>query len=308
MKSEQAKKNDESDINRLMKDITNGSLRKRGGVDYLSDDEEETSARELRDARRRAMRLKLLEDQKLSSLDNPKQIAFLQSVEDREDIIPIFDAVVDEKTDSQVKDHADFVPQSQITEPSESQDDLPMGDEGEKEKSESPRHEAISKESTFEHVRKELAFLAEDSQSGIDFLSDEDESNTDSYTGESQEERLLRLGMVDRVAMKRAAATPSENARVAFTSSDNFAIPELPRRMSMMSNSSSESNTNPNSNTDRIGVKKSKIRSQGGATMSVNYQPRVLKSAESQKASLKKGLKEQRRKQASVLFGTGTFV
>ncbi|KAK2759879.1 hypothetical protein FQN54_002613 [Arachnomyces sp. PD_36] len=81
---------DEKQVSKLLKDITTGALRrKRGAADDLdlSDSDDERLAARRRAKRREfnKMRKALLEDEKIGQIaENPKKLAFLRAIEDRE--------------------------------------------------------------------------------------------------------------------------------------------------------------------------------------------------------------------------------
>lgn len=86
--SEKERAADEQAISKLHKDINNGSLRRKGGADYdLSDSDDDAEARHRAKRRENAkMRKLLFSDEKLSKIaDNPKKMAFLRAIEDRDD-------------------------------------------------------------------------------------------------------------------------------------------------------------------------------------------------------------------------------
>ena len=86
--SEKERAADEQAISKLHKDINNGGLRRKGGADFdLSDSDDDAEARHRAKRREHArMRKLMFSDEKLSKIaDNPKKMAFLRAIEDRED-------------------------------------------------------------------------------------------------------------------------------------------------------------------------------------------------------------------------------
>ena len=86
--SEKERIADEQAISKLHKDINNGGLRRKGGANFdLSDSDDDAEARQRAKRREHArMRKLMFTDEKLSKIaDNPKKMAFLRAIEDRED-------------------------------------------------------------------------------------------------------------------------------------------------------------------------------------------------------------------------------
>ncbi|KAB8342867.1 hypothetical protein FH972_022464 [Carpinus fangiana] len=87
---------DEKRVEKLFKDIANGGLRRKRGADlelWDSDDEDEAAKRRRAMKQREFARMRraLLADEKLGKIaENPKQAAFLQAIEDREDEEEVF--------------------------------------------------------------------------------------------------------------------------------------------------------------------------------------------------------------------------
>ena len=111
---------DEKAVEKLFKDINNGLLRKKRGADFeLSDSDHEAEARQRRKRREFArMRKALLEDAAVGKIaEDPKKLAFIRAIEDREDEedggIDILDATLEspepvstqEVPDSQIENH-----------------------------------------------------------------------------------------------------------------------------------------------------------------------------------------------------------
>ncbi|KIV99544.1 uncharacterized protein PV09_08844 [Verruconis gallopava] len=84
------KAEDEKRIDKLYRDITTGALRRKRGVgfDELSDDSDDEAAerRKRKQLEFQKMRKAMMEDENISKIaDNPKKLAFLKAIEDRED-------------------------------------------------------------------------------------------------------------------------------------------------------------------------------------------------------------------------------
>ncbi|KAL8945994.1 MAG: hypothetical protein Q9222_007549, partial [Ikaeria aurantiellina] len=110
---------DEKAVEKLFKDINNGMLRrKRGGADFdLSDSEDDIEARRRRKRREFAkMRKALLENEKVGKIaEDPKKMAFLRAIEDREDDDDAQDFLVlgDEDTEKPTPESEEIIPDSQ---------------------------------------------------------------------------------------------------------------------------------------------------------------------------------------------------
>ncbi|KAJ5296887.1 uncharacterized protein N7443_007780 [Penicillium atrosanguineum] len=89
LNAEHQRNRDEKDVNKLMRDITTGALRRRRNADDdldLDDSDDERLARRREKQREFAkMRRALLADEKIGALaENPKKAAFFKAIEDRE--------------------------------------------------------------------------------------------------------------------------------------------------------------------------------------------------------------------------------
>lgn len=73
---------DDKHLKELWKGIGNGTLKRGRGLGMLSDEEDEDEEERRRRQRQRALRQRLLDDENLSRLDNPKNLSFLKTVED----------------------------------------------------------------------------------------------------------------------------------------------------------------------------------------------------------------------------------
>lgn len=88
LNSDKERASDEKALEKLFKDINNGMLRRKRGADFdISDSEDDVEARHRRKRREFAkMRKALLESQNVGKIaEDPKKMAFLRAIEDRED-------------------------------------------------------------------------------------------------------------------------------------------------------------------------------------------------------------------------------
>ncbi|KMU74465.1 LOW QUALITY PROTEIN: hypothetical protein CISG_04536 [Coccidioides immitis RMSCC 3703] len=105
LNADHARQRDEGDVNKLLRDITTGSLRrKRGMGDELdlsdSDDERIAARRRAKQREFAKMRKALLADENINKIaEDPKKQAFLKSIEDR-DMDDMFDFLRDEYGES----------------------------------------------------------------------------------------------------------------------------------------------------------------------------------------------------------------
>ena len=120
--SDKERASDEKQVEKLFKDITNGTLRRKRGADYdLSDSDDDLEARRRRKQREfMRMRKALLEDENIGKIGeyrpqsgylkrmltrsaalNPKKLAFLRAIEDRdqEEQFDFLDKAVDPSQD-----------------------------------------------------------------------------------------------------------------------------------------------------------------------------------------------------------------
>lgn len=86
--SDKERASDEKAVDKLFKDINNGMLRRKRGAEFdLSDSEDDAEARRRRKRKEFAkMRKALLENESVGKIaEDPKKMAFLRAIEDRED-------------------------------------------------------------------------------------------------------------------------------------------------------------------------------------------------------------------------------
>ncbi|KAK6339236.1 hypothetical protein TWF718_008658 [Orbilia javanica] len=233
---------DEKMIQKVMKDVKNKKLGRRGGYDLEDDSEDEARDRMLRrqkknEAERRRI---LMMDDKIAKLDhNPKRQAFLKTIEnnrgernflDDEGEDDDYDFAVHEDSQAPDEDPESIVqvPDSQsagesaqstnqsIIEVPDSQQMVAETPEGHK--IGNPRRTGPSKKRK-QHaqllVQRTVSSLLDD---GTDkYMERESDSDSDLEI-ESYEEisKRRKVNFIDRVAVKRSATTTSETAKLAF--------------------------------------------------------------------------------------------
>ncbi|KAK6336557.1 hypothetical protein TWF696_002105 [Orbilia brochopaga] len=238
---------DEKNVQKLMKDITHGNLRKRRGAGFdLDDSDEEEYRRERRRLKNAAERRRLLmQHENISKIaDNPKRQAFLSIIEgDREGERSFLDEEEDydfgihadtQTTDSQsaekpATDNQTASPPTDLDPENNSQDDKEK-----KETSGNPRRtNKKRKPKTLLEVQRSVSSLLDD---GTDKPSLDDLSSSDLEIEDFDAmSKRRKVAVVDRVAMKRSATTTSETTKLAYyrgstDATGQFKIPALVRR------------------------------------------------------------------------------
>lgn len=240
-------------MQKLFKDISNGMLRRKRGAEFdLSDSDDNMEAR--RRAKRREfakMRKALLANENVGKIaEDPKKLAFLRAIEDREDDI-------DDDFLDQGNDNSQLVPETQ-PEP-EPQNRPSTTDEisGSKRKRPLQESNANGGNRPPPHARRvpttrKPATLAEIRDS-VSFLIEEPDALQEQYPPSSDEEQRNGAGQhhepfaaatsrktapaIDRISLKRAesASLASNSGRLAFhdpaaVSAPGFRVPSLLRR------------------------------------------------------------------------------
>ncbi|KUJ15805.1 uncharacterized protein LY89DRAFT_647814 [Mollisia scopiformis] len=301
--------NDEKQVEKLFKDITNGMLRRKRGADLdLSDSDDGGEAKKRRKRKEFAkMRKALLADERIGKIaENPKRQAFLRAIEDRgsEDEMDFLDdfAEQEENTDSQSQSQAEgsqlVVPDSQPTEmgpPKRKRSD----DAGEAENRPPPhlrRTKPAKKPTNLSEIRESLSSLIEEPNAVIpptDYGSDSDdaleiEDENDLGSGKVKEKenrdpfalRRTNVSIIDRISLKRqSSSTISNSTKLAFTVSSatsGFKVPPLLRRAttnSSITSSTSSGASGGMSATERMagGTGSEGVRRGGGKGSGINY-------------------------------------
>ncbi|PVH85226.1 hypothetical protein DL98DRAFT_568435 [Cadophora sp. DSE1049] len=303
--------NDEKQIEKLYKDITNGMLRRKRGADYdLSDSDDGGEARQRRKRKEFAkMRKALLADERIGKIaENPKRQAFLRAIEDRgsEDEMDFLEDFPEQEegTNSQSQSQGEVAPQavpdSQPT---------PMGppkrkhsDDTADSQTRAPPHlrrtKPNKKPSNLSEIRESLSSLIEEpnavlapEDSGSDSEDElEIEGGEDADLGPSKEKnkenrdpfalRRTNVPIVDRISLKRASSSSISNStKLAFaisSSTPGFKVPPLLRRATTnnsIASSTSSSVSGGMSSTERMagGTGNDGVKRGGGKNSGVNY-------------------------------------
>ncbi|KAL9021539.1 MAG: hypothetical protein Q9185_001270 [Variospora sp. 1 TL-2023] len=282
---------DEKAVEKLFKDINNGMLRRKRGAEFdLSDSEDDIEARRSRKRREFAkMRKALLENENVGKIaEDPKKLAFLRAIEDRED---------DEDLDFLDQPEAASQPaidiESQETAASQPQarpEPLALGkrkrpltesvpDTANRPRPAARRTLAESKPQSLADIRASLSFLIEEPDAVIiappssspvasDNEHENDEnidapsstkSSTDRHPFSSHRHRTNgTASVIDRLSLKRTStvSTSTASSKLFFhapsTDSSGFKVPSLLRRATTSTSSSFLNNVK--SKTDQHGI------------------------------------------------------
>ena len=228
--------------------------RKRGAEFDLSDSDDDAEARQRRKRREFAkMRKALLENENVGKIaEDPKKLAFLRAIEDREDDndLDFLDRPAEDAFRVEADTQEDPESQSQPTLPQPTlgkrkrplQESVP--DKGNmRPPAAARRTQAPKKPATLAEIRESVSFLIEEPGSiniGPDPSSSasEDEFNPQDRNQQNPRRRPNPNSIIDRISLKRAeSATTSSTSRLAFhdPSTTNpliggFKVPSLLRR------------------------------------------------------------------------------
>ncbi|KAF8865152.1 hypothetical protein BDZ45DRAFT_669045 [Acephala macrosclerotiorum] len=299
---------DEKQVEKLFKDITNGTLRRKRGADLdLSDSDDGGEAKKRRKRKEFAkMRKALLADERIGKIaENPKRQAFLRAIEDRgsEDEMDFLNdfAEQEESQDSQSQSQDEgsqqVVLDSQPTEmgPPKRKRSDDAADAANRPPPHLRRTKPVKKPSNISEIRESLSSLIEEPNAIIapaDYGSDsdddleiEDENDLNSSRVKEKENRdpfALRrtnVSIIDRISLKRqSSSTISTSAKLAFTVSSatpGFKVPLLLRRATTnsLASSTSSSASGGMSATERMagGAGSEGVRRGGGKGSGINY-------------------------------------
>ncbi|RDL37613.1 Uncharacterized protein BP5553_05046 [Venustampulla echinocandica] len=338
--------NDEKQVEKLYKDITNGMLRRKRGADYdLSDSDDGGEARRRKKRAEFAkMRKALLADERIGKIaENPKRQAFLRAIEDRgsEDEMDFLEdfAEPEEGTDSQSQSQGENP--EQIVQDSQPTAMAPpkrkLSNDADAEQRPPPhlrRTKPGKKPANLSEIRESLSSLIDEPNAMIaPAESESDSENELEIEGQpdSRKEkenrdpfalRRTKVPVIDRISLKRASSSSiSSNARMAFAVSSagpGFKVPALLRRAttnSSVTSSTSSTLTGGMSATERMAGPASSdgVKRGGGKNSGVHYFAReserraaVVKTEKRRELKLVKGA-QGRRKVVGGLFGAGKF-
>lgn len=335
---------DEKDIAKLYKDINSGMLRRNRGAEFdLSDSDDDAQARQRRKRREFAkMRKALLENENVGKIaEDPKKLAFLRAIEDREDDDDDLDFLNRPAEESfRVEPDTQEDPESQ-SQPAPSKTNL-----GKRKRSlqesvpdkgyirpppAARRTQAPKKPATLAEIRESVSFLIEEPGS-INVAPDHSSSASEDESGHQDENhrhprrhRPNPNPIIDRISLKRAeSAAATSTSRLAFHDSSTtnpthggFKVPSLLRRATTtnVSNDNHGITTMATATTERAaggGEKGDFVRRGGTKKSSVNYFAREM-----EKSKILEGVERRRqgerereakgRKMRLGGLGTGAF-
>ncbi|KAH0537536.1 hypothetical protein FGG08_005671 [Glutinoglossum americanum] len=337
---------DEKQVEKLFKDITSGTLRRKRGADYgLSDSDDDLEARRRRKQREFAkMRKALLEDENIGKIEhpkemltqyaatNPKKLAFLRAIEDhdQEEQFDFLDKVVDPSQDlSESQGPADGhqvdAPISAHTNTKRKRN--PESTSEVNDENCPPGHRRKPKRpSTLAEIRESLSSLIAEPQTAFDTTNTQDLSSgsDDDDTHHNTKRHRSAIPVIDRVALKRAESSSSsslsESSNLAFhnptTALSSLRVPALLRRAATSHLSLA---TTAAVGTERMAGSAEKsgdsvgVRRGGKASSSINFCRRemerrggVLEGERKRKRALRERV-EGRRRGIVGLVGKGRF-
>lgn len=332
---------DEKDIAKLYKDINSGLLRRKRGAEFdLSDSDDDAEARQRRKRREFAkMRKALLENENVGKIaEDPKKLAFLRAIEDREDDDDL--DFLDRPAEDSFRVEAD----TQEDPESQSQPALPEPTLGKRKRllqesvpdngnmrppPAARRTQAPKKPATLAEIRESVSFLIEEPGS-INIAPDPSSSASEDESVAHDKNPRRRPNpnpnpIIDRISLKRAeSATTSSNSRLAFydpsttnPSIGGFKVPSLLRRATT-TNLAAENHgitTMATATTERAaggGEKGDFVRRGGTKKSSVNYFAREMEKNKVIEG-VERRRKEEREREAKGRnmrlggLGTGAF-
>ncbi|KAF2091814.1 hypothetical protein K490DRAFT_61244 [Saccharata proteae CBS 121410] len=330
--AEKERADDEKRVDKLYKDITTGGLRrKRGGEFELSDSDDDGEERRRRKQREFArMRKALLEDEKIGKIaENPKKLAFLRAIEDREDDDDLeFLEALEEPSQSQSvpdsQEPTNEAPQQggNTTAPGPPMNPLKRKntfvDEKENRAPFSHRRVAINpakKPATLAEIRESVSFLIDEPVvEETQFSASEDEDGTHEEAVSVRDpfaaRRTNRAPVVDRLSLMRSGTSnvsttsAAGDQPLAFHAptaghTPGFRVPALLRRATTNMSAASETGVEVR----KVVEAQAGVRRGGSKKSNIHYQAReaerrvvLEKVEERRRAGLKKKVGEGKRR------------
>ncbi|MCJ1471407.1 hypothetical protein MMC13_000046 [Lambiella insularis] len=304
--------NDEKFIEKLYKDINNGGLRRKRGIEFDvsdSDDDIETRRRIKRREEAR-MRKALLENENVGKIaEDPKKLAFLRAIEDREDEAE-FDNFLDQPDESfqpVLESQENIDPEAPVSMPEPHpklkrkrplENSVPDG--ANRPPPAARRAQRMKKPADLAELRQHLSFLIDEPHGAVappaaESSDSEPEPHAPPHTREPFSARRSTNAIIDRLSLKRAesASTAAGTARLAFHDPNalpvpGFKVPSLLRRATTQVTSEHGITTAGTERAAGGGEKGDFVRRGGSKKCSVNYYARELER--------NKGLEEGRRR------------
>lgn len=292
---------DEKAVEKLFKDLNSGLLRRKRGAEFdLSDSDDDVEARRRIKRREFAkMRKALLEDGNISKIaENPKKLAFLRAIEDREQDEDLDFLDQPEESSQMVPDSqdAETQPQPVIPDPANGKRKRPLQNSMPDAANRPPAlHQRVPKSmkpSTLAEIRESVSFLIEEpdampSQPHLD-SSDEGEDGDPrpdpSLARDPLAARRRANPVIDRISLKRAesAGTSTHGTRLAFhdpAAPTLFRVPSLLRRATTQISTENHGVTTSTASTERAaggGEKGEFVKRGGSKSSSINYRVREM--------------------------------
>lgn len=256
--SDKERATDEKAVEKLFKDINNGLLRRKRGAEFeLSDSEDDVEARQRAKRREFAkMRKALLENENLGKIaENPKKLAFLRAIEDRDDdenLVFLDDAPEDS---SQPLPDTQEIPNSQTINILPDSQPIKRKRPLEESTANRPtpaarRTKSSKKPSTLAEIRDSVSFLLEDPNflplQPLDSSDIEEEAAKHTTTTDPFGARPHTTApIIDRISLKRAESSSlsTSASRLAFhdpssgANGPGFKVPSLLRRATTLATS-----------------------------------------------------------------------
>lgn len=288
---------DEKAIDKLYKDIATGALRRKRGANFDDLSEDEDDAAEERRRRKQLefarMRKALLEDENIGKIaENPKKMAFLRAIEDRDEedemeFLGEGEILVESVPDSQVGQGTmtslqEDTAQVKDLEPQEPQQmNEPMVAQRDSSKMSHRRtavDNSISRPTTIAEIRESLSFLVEDmiipDSQRIDSESEDDDemeidqpADTRQVLGTVRPSVVNRLSIVTRNDEEEKPDGPMAFHAPTMNSASAFKVPLLRRATDLSTASSSSSGTT-------TPTTESGVRMGGSKKSNIHYQAR----------------------------------
>ncbi|KAM0200283.1 hypothetical protein ACHAPA_003380 [Fusarium lateritium] len=238
---------DEKQVEKLFKDVTNGMLRRKRGEGYDLDDSDDDGEARRRMKRRNfaKMHKALFADERVKKMaEKPGNAAFLKTIEDRgsDDEMDFLDAPEETNEPSQSQSQSQGEETSNTQTVPDSQPQKVLGPADNRPAAHLRRTKDGKKPSNIGEVRETLSDLLEEPHGSVipatEAGSDsEDEGGAPSQTRSDKENdgsnaRRGRVAIVDRISLKRNSSSNVSASRLAFAtaSSSSFKVPALLRR------------------------------------------------------------------------------
>lgn len=300
MSSDKERANDEKLVEKLYKDINNGGLRRKRGIEFdVSDSDDDIEARRRIKRREEAkMRKALLENENVGKIaEDPKKLAFLRAIEDRENDIDMdnFLDQPDESSQPALESQENIDPQEPVSmhpPPPHLKRKRPLHasvpDSGNRPPPAARRAPRMKKPSTLAEIRASVSFLIEEPQGTTAIPhseSSDSEAQADAHSHAREAFALRRSTnpIIDRLSLKRAESlsTTAAGTRLAFHDPNavqvrGFAVPSLLRRATTQVTGEHGITTAGTERAAGGGEKADFVRRGGSKKSSINYYAREM--------------------------------